>query len=199
MRKKQPKRLDWGKGIEDDIAFLAEDDPKAFNFALNHVPPSDLRRQWVMFDAKLGRLRQEAVALFTMHAAKGLEWPEAKTAATKRNSPIIPPAVTPRAPENRGDERPSTPAHKVCFRGAAARPANLAWMMNSHVVGAFDLTDLERWPRSYIQRIIDLVESNGRRQRRERDIDIKLFDRLLGPSAILLPSVNFDEDHSDAI
>jgi hypothetical protein len=60
MRKKQPKLLDWDKGIEDDIAFLAGHDPKALNFALNHVPPSNLRRQWVMFDAKLGRLRQRA-------------------------------------------------------------------------------------------------------------------------------------------
>jgi len=28
MRKKQPKLLDWDKGIEDDIAFLAGHDRK---------------------------------------------------------------------------------------------------------------------------------------------------------------------------
>ena len=60
MRKKQPKLLDWDKGIEDDIAFLAEHDPQALNVALNHMPPSEARREWIIFHAKLGRLRQRA-------------------------------------------------------------------------------------------------------------------------------------------
>jgi hypothetical protein len=60
MRKKQPKLLDWDKGIEDDIAFLAEHDPRALNLALNHMPPGETRRKWIIFDAKLGRLRQRA-------------------------------------------------------------------------------------------------------------------------------------------
>lgn len=60
MRKKQPKLLDWNKGIEDDIAFLAEHDPRALNVALNHMPPGDARRKWIMFSAKLGRLQERA-------------------------------------------------------------------------------------------------------------------------------------------
>ena len=60
MRKKQPKLLDWDKGIEDDIAFLAEHDPRALNGALNHMPRGETRRKWIMFFAKLGRLQQRA-------------------------------------------------------------------------------------------------------------------------------------------
>jgi hypothetical protein len=50
----------WKDGLEDDIAFLREHDPKALNGAINHLPPGDARRKWIMFNAKLGRLRQRA-------------------------------------------------------------------------------------------------------------------------------------------
>ncbi|WP_050400245.1 hypothetical protein [Bradyrhizobium embrapense] len=50
----------WKDGLEGDIAFLKEHDPKALNIALNHMPPGEARRKWIMFNAQLGRLRQRA-------------------------------------------------------------------------------------------------------------------------------------------
>jgi hypothetical protein len=57
MRKRPAKLPNWDKGIENDIP---EHDPRALNGALNHMPPGDSRRAWIIFCAKLGRLRQRA-------------------------------------------------------------------------------------------------------------------------------------------
>lgn len=50
----------WKDGLEGDIVFLKEHDPKALNGAINHMPPGEARRKWIMFNAHLGRLRERA-------------------------------------------------------------------------------------------------------------------------------------------
>jgi hypothetical protein len=50
----------WEEGIEEDIAFLAENKPRVLKGAFNHSPPGEFRRNWIRFNAKVERLRQRA-------------------------------------------------------------------------------------------------------------------------------------------
>ena len=55
--------------------------------------------------------------------------------------------------------------------------------------------DLETRPRLHVKGIVDIVQRDGRCQRRERNSDVKFFERLLGPCCVLLPSVYFNESN----
>src|ERR1700722_16153979 len=53
--------------------------------------------------------------------------------------------------------------------------------------------DLETRSRSYIKRIVDLVQRDGRAQRRKWNGHVKFLELFLGPLSVFLPSVNLNE------
>jgi hypothetical protein len=53
------KPLNWN-GLDEDIAYLAEHDPKGLNVALNHLPPGESRRAWIKLCVEMARKRQQA-------------------------------------------------------------------------------------------------------------------------------------------
>lgn len=54
------KSLNWDDGLDEDIAYLKEHDPKGLNIALNHLPPGEKRRSWIKLCVAMARKRQQA-------------------------------------------------------------------------------------------------------------------------------------------
>ncbi len=50
----------WEDGLEEDIAYLAEHDPKSLTGALNHAPPGEGRRRWIKLCVAMARKRHQA-------------------------------------------------------------------------------------------------------------------------------------------
>jgi hypothetical protein len=50
----------WADGLDEDIAFLREHDPKGLNVAFNHIPPGEDRRLWIKLCVAMARKQQPA-------------------------------------------------------------------------------------------------------------------------------------------
>ena len=60
QREHMTNNTDWADGLDEDIAFLREHDPKGLNIALNHIPPGENRRLWIRLCIAMVRKQRQA-------------------------------------------------------------------------------------------------------------------------------------------